>query len=89
MEIKECPNSECKVEFAFYLAFVRQCSVEDEAADSTAKTVSSQADNLPKLFFQINTMVEFDTFVTTHGPATVVVGKTIHGILNLRATVLK
>lgn len=66
MEIKECPSGQCKVEFAFYLAFVKQCSVEED------ETVN---DVLPQIFFRLTTMVEFDTFVSTHGPATDVLGE--------------
>lgn len=71
VEINECPTSQCKVVFAFYLAFVKQCTVDE---DVDAAIDAAPLSDLPKVFYRLTTMVEFDSFVATHGPATDVYG---------------
>lgn len=65
VEIKDHPSNQCEMEFAFYLAFVKQSTVNENEPET-----DTEASDLPKVFLRVQTMVEFDTFVATHGPAT-------------------
>lgn len=75
MELKEKESSPCEVECGFYLAVVKQSSIEDNPNDDTIET------EIPKLYLKVLTLLQFDTFVVTHGPFTSVDGmytQTLH-----------
>lgn len=57
------------MDLVFYLAVVKQSSIEDDPHDDTIET------EIPKMYLKILTLIEFDTFVTTHGPFTPIDGK--------------
>lgn len=52
------------MECTFYLAVVKHCSIEDNPNDDTIET------EFPKVYLRLLTLIEFDTFVVTHGPYT-------------------
>lgn len=68
MELKERENSPCEMDFIFYLAMVKQASIEDDPHDDSIEK------EIPKMYLKVLTLIEFDTFVTTHGPFTPVDG---------------
>ena len=46
------------------MAVVKQSSIEDNPDDDTIET------EIPKVYLKVQTLIEFDTFVATHGPFT-------------------
>lgn len=69
VELKEKETSPCEMECCFYLAVVKHSSIEDNPNDDSIET------EIPKMYLKVQTLIEFDTFVTTHGPFTSVDGK--------------
>ncbi|KAI4496983.1 hypothetical protein M0802_007931 [Mischocyttarus mexicanus] len=61
---KEKENSPCEIECSFYLAVVKHSSIEDDPHDDSIET------EIPKMYLKVQTLIEFDTFVITHGPFT-------------------
>ncbi|CAH1119203.1 unnamed protein product [Phaedon cochleariae] len=68
VELKELENSPCEIDCNFYLAVVKHSSIEDNPNDDTIET------EIPKVYLKIQTLIEFDSFVTTHGPFTSISG---------------
>lgn len=64
VEFKEKENSPCEIDCCFYLALVKHSSIEDDPHDDTIET------EIPKMYLKVLTLIEFDTFVITHGPFT-------------------
>ncbi|KAI4459735.1 mediator complex subunit [Holotrichia oblita] len=64
VEFKEKENSPCEIDCSFYLAVVKHSSIEDNPDDETIET------EIPKVYLKVQTLIEFDTFVATHGPFT-------------------
>ncbi|XP_034941406.1 mediator of RNA polymerase II transcription subunit 14 [Chelonus insularis] len=61
---KEKELSPCEIEFSFYLAVVKPSSIEDDPHDESIET------EIPKMYLKVQSLIEFDTFVITHGPFT-------------------
>lgn len=59
------------MEFAFYLAFVKHSSIEENPNDDSIET------DIPKMYFKVQTLIEFDSFAVTHGPGTYVDGESL------------
>ncbi|KAK4883568.1 hypothetical protein RN001_006887 [Aquatica leii] len=70
VELKEKENSPCEVDFSFYLAVVKHSSIEDNPDDDNIET------EIPKVYLKVQSLIELDTFVVTHGPYTSVDGDT-------------
>lgn len=70
VEFKEKESSPCEVDCSFYLAVVKHSSIEDNPDDESIET------EIPKVYLKLQTLIEFDTFVVTHGPFTSIDGKT-------------
>lgn len=68
VEIKERPTNVCEMDYTFYLAFVKHSSIDDNPNDETIDN------DIPKVYFRVQTLIEFDTFAVTHGPGTYVDG---------------
>lgn len=69
VELKEKENAPCEVDCNFYLAVVKHSSIEDDPHDDAIES------EIPKMYLKVLTLIEFDTFVTTHGPFTTIDGK--------------
>ncbi|KAL1465599.1 hypothetical protein WDU94_005154 [Cyamophila willieti] len=65
VEFKEKENA-ADMECHYYLIFVKHSSIEDDPNDDTIET------DIPKVYLKVLTLIEFDTFVITHGPFTAV-----------------
>ncbi|XP_032682223.1 mediator of RNA polymerase II transcription subunit 14 isoform X1 [Odontomachus brunneus] len=61
---KEKESSPCEIECTFYLAVVKHSTVEDDLHDDNIET------EIPKMYLKVQSLIEFDTFVITHGPFT-------------------
>ncbi|XP_015606309.1 mediator of RNA polymerase II transcription subunit 14 isoform X2 [Cephus cinctus] len=61
---KEKESSQCEIECSFYLAVVKHSSIEDDPHDDSIET------EIPKMYLKVQSLIEFDTFVITHGPFT-------------------
>ncbi|XP_053982530.1 mediator of RNA polymerase II transcription subunit 14 isoform X1 [Hylaeus anthracinus] len=61
---KEKETSLCEIECSFHLAVVKHSSVEDDLQDDSIET------EIPKMYLKVQSLIEFDTFVITHGPFT-------------------
>lgn len=72
VELKEKESSPCEVECGFFLAVVKQSSIEDNPHDDTIET------EIPKMYLRVLTLLQFDTFIVTHGPFTSVDGMYIY-----------
>jgi len=68
VEFKEKESSPCEIDCSFYLAVVKHSSIEDDPHDDSIET------EIPKMYLKVLTLIEFDTFVITHGPFTSVDG---------------
>lgn len=91
--LKEKPSNPNEMEYTFYLVFIKHVSIDENSADETpidnASTSSTATINnqqnpgveIPKMFLRVITLIEFDTFVATHGPGTSVVRK-MDGMFN-------
>ena len=80
--LKSKPSSPNEMEYSFYLVYIKHVSIDENSADDTfldsgssTATSSSSNSEIPKMFLRVMTMIEFDTFVTTHGAGTSLVGK--------------
>lgn len=58
-----------EMEFVFYLAFVKHSSIDENPNDDSIET------DIPKMYFKVQTLIEFDSFAATHGPGTYVDGE--------------
>ncbi|XP_012256588.1 mediator of RNA polymerase II transcription subunit 14 isoform X2 [Athalia rosae] len=61
---KEKESTQCEIDCSFYLAVVKHSSIEDDPHDDSIET------EIPKMYLKLLTLIEFDTFVITHGPFT-------------------
>ncbi|XP_049820505.1 mediator of RNA polymerase II transcription subunit 14 isoform X2 [Aethina tumida] len=68
IEFKEKPNSPCEIDCLFHIVVVRHSSVEENPNDESIES------EIPKVYLKVQTVIEFDTFVATHGPFTNVDG---------------
>lgn len=75
MEFKERESNPCIVDCSFHLCVVKHSSIEDNPKDDSIET------EIPKVFLKVQTLIEFDTFVATHGPFTAIDGKHLIGYL--------
>lgn len=71
-----------EMEYTFYLFYIKQVSIDentsdDQLLDGGSTSVMQNATNteIPKMFLRVMTMVEFDTFVATHGSGTNIIKK--------------
>ncbi|XP_044010712.1 mediator of RNA polymerase II transcription subunit 14 isoform X2 [Aphidius gifuensis] len=60
----EKESSPCEIECSFYLVVVKPSSIEDDPNDDSIET------EIPKMYLKVQSLIEFDTFVITHGPFT-------------------
>lgn len=83
VQLKEKPNTPNEMEYTFHLGFVTYQSNENEtAADETQQLAiigqqqqqqpnpSLGQQEIPKVYTKLQGLIEFDTFVATHGPGT-------------------
>ncbi|KAG4074048.1 hypothetical protein HA402_014253 [Bradysia odoriphaga] len=66
VEIKERPTNVCEMDYTFYLALVKPSSIDDNPNDDAIES------DIPKMYFRVQNLIEFDTFAVTHGPGTYV-----------------
>lgn len=69
-----------EMEYTFYLFYIKQVSIDentqdDQLLDGGSTSVMPSSSEIPKMFLRVMTMVEFDTFVATHGSGTNVIKK--------------
>lgn len=67
VEIKESVYNQCEMEFNFNLVHVKHAAIDDSPA-----TESSADSEVPRVYLRVQTLIEFDSFVSTHGPGTIV-----------------
>lgn len=70
VEMKEKKDHPTEMDYVFYLANVKPSSV-----DSITNEESTVDVEFPKMYLKVMSLIEFDTFVITHGPGTYVDGK--------------
>ena len=77
--LKSKPSNPNEMEYSFYLVYIKHVSIDENSADDTfldsgaAATSSASGLEIPKMFLRVMTMIEFDTFVTTHGSGTSII----------------
>ena len=64
VEFHEKNSNKCEMDYTYYFLWVKPASIEDDPKDDTV-----QAD-IPKVYLKALSMVEFDSFLVTHGPET-------------------
>jgi mediator of RNA polymerase II transcription subunit 14 len=79
---KSKENIPNEMDYNFYLFYIKQVSIDenttdDQLLDGGSTSIMQNPSNMeiPKMFLRVMTMVEFDTFVATHGPGTSVIKK--------------
>ena len=70
-EKSNCPN---EMTYTFYLVQVKPTTAEENQIEQNQTTVAIDGD-LPKMYLKVLSLIEFDTFVATHGPGTAVDGE--------------
>lgn len=68
VELKEKSTYPNEIEFSFYLAIVKMSSIEVDPTPGE-ETIENE---ITKMYLKVSTLIEFDTFVATHGPGTYV-----------------
>lgn len=77
--LKSKPTNPNEMDYSFYLVYIKHVSIDENSADDTfldtgaAATPTVTGSDIPKMFLRVMTMIEFDTFVTTHGSGTSIV----------------
>lgn len=56
------------MDFTFYMAVVKRSSIDDDPHDDTTEN------EFPKMYLRVQNLIDFDSFVITHGPFTHVDG---------------
>lgn len=82
VEIKESPHNPCEMDFNFNLVHVKHAAIDESPIEET-----SPDSEVPRVYLRVQTLIEFDSFVSTHGPGTnvdtgIVNQKIILNILN-------
>nr|XP_022906712.1 mediator of RNA polymerase II transcription subunit 14 isoform X2 [Onthophagus taurus] len=68
VEFKERESNPCEIDCNFYLIVVKAASIEEGFEDESIES------ELPKVYLKVQSVIELDTFVVTHGPFTNVDG---------------
>lgn len=80
--LKSKPSNSNEMDYSFYLVYIKHVSIDENSADeslidapgtSHAANTSAASAETPKTFLRVLSMVEFDTFVTTHGSGTSII----------------
>lgn len=77
--LKSKPTNPNEMDYSFYLVYIKHVSIDENSADESlldatpAATPHGPGPDIPKMFLRVMTMIEFDTFVTTHGAGTSIV----------------
>lgn len=66
VEFKEKESFSCEMEYTFHLATVKSCLMD--RAFQNNKHNDSFDNDIPKMYYRVESLTEFDTFVVTHGP---------------------
>ncbi|EEB11666.1 CRSP complex subunit, putative [Pediculus humanus corporis] len=73
VEFKEKENAPYEIDCQFYMAVVKQSSIEDNPEDDTIET------EIPKMYLKVLSLIEFDSFVILHGPYTSIEDEKVPG----------
>lgn len=88
VELKEKDTNPNEMEYTFYLVYVKHTSIEADGKPQTEEAVLPE-NEIPKLYLKVLSVIEFDTFVATHGAGTHVYGKfSFQMALNLRSKLI-
>lgn len=64
IEFHEKQSNHCEMEYKYYFLWVKPASIEDNPNDDTIIA------DIPKVYLKALSMIEFDSFLVTHGPST-------------------
>ncbi|BES92650.1 U1 small nuclear ribonucleoprotein C [Nesidiocoris tenuis] len=64
VELKEKESNSTEIDYIFYVVVVKHSSIEDDPNDDTVEN------EIPKMYLRVMKLIEFDSFVSTHGPFT-------------------
>lgn len=67
VEIKERAGQPCEMDFNFNLVYVRHAAIDD---NPNADEQHNSESDIPKVYLRVQTLIEFDSFVATHGSST-------------------
>ncbi|XP_001354245.3 mediator of RNA polymerase II transcription subunit 14 isoform X1 [Drosophila pseudoobscura] len=74
VQLKEKSTMANEMEYTFHLGFVAfqkdEADVIDDSAKQLVSVVAQPPSDIPKFFTKLMRLIEFDTFVATHGPGT-------------------
>ena len=73
VEFKEKENAPYEIDCQFFMAVVKQSSIEDNPEDDTIET------EIPKMYLKVLSLIEFDSFVILHGPYTSIEDEKVPG----------
>jgi len=66
VDYNEKAERECEIQYRYYYLLTKPCSIEDDPKDETV------VKEIPRVYMKALNMVEFDSFLITHGTTTVV-----------------
>jgi len=79
VQLKEKTTMPNEMEYTFHLGFVAfqkdELDVIDDSAKQLVSVVAQSHSDIPKCYTKLMRLIEFDTFVATHGPGTEVDGE--------------
>lgn len=79
VQLKEKTTMPNEMEYTFHLGFVAyqkdELDVIDDSAMQLVSIVAQPHSDIPKCYTKLMRLIEFDTFVATHGPGTEVDGE--------------
>ncbi len=58
------PGRECEIQYRYYYLLTKPCSIEDDPEDETI------VKEIPRVYMKALNMIEFDSFLITHGTTT-------------------
>lgn len=64
VDYKYKPGRECEIQYRYYYLLTKPCSIEDEPEDETI------VKEIPRVYMKALNMIEFDSFLITHGTTT-------------------
>lgn len=78
--LKSKPSNPNEMDYSFYLVYIKHVSIDENSPDDVLldskppiSTAGGSGSEMPKMFLRVMSMIEFDTFVATHGSGTSIV----------------
>lgn len=76
IEIHEKAATSCEMDYKFFMINIKHKAIEEDFPASNSSTFGPKFEPpTPKIFMHVESFIELDSFIVTHGPGTFVNGK--------------